>query len=58
MISCIELRAEDSPEVKKYTHTRSIEKLVIKLGPEITELKEKFYKVGFVWFLSPVDLVE
>jgi ERCC4-related helicase len=45
MISNIELRSEDCLDIQRYTHKRIEEKFVVKLGPELTQLKDKFLKV-------------
>jgi Fanconi anemia group M protein len=45
MISNIELRSEDCLDIQRYTHKRIEEKFVVKLGPELTQLKDKFLKI-------------
>ena len=45
MVSHIELRGEDSPDIKPYTHERSVEKVVVPLGAELTAVKEKYLRV-------------
>lgn len=35
-ISHIELRQEDSPDIVPYTHKRTIEKIVIKIGEDVS----------------------
>ncbi|CAG0894669.1 unnamed protein product [Cyprideis torosa] len=45
LISHIELRGEDSIDVARYTHKRSVEKIVVKLEGEIGEIVEKFYRI-------------
>ena len=44
-ISHMELRSEDSPDIQEYTFQRSIEKVVVELGAELTSLKERYQKV-------------
>ncbi|TRY61353.1 hypothetical protein TCAL_01790 [Tigriopus californicus] len=45
MISHIELRSEDSPDIVPYTFQRSIEKVVVPLGQELTCVKNKFLTI-------------
>ncbi|XP_049526391.1 uncharacterized protein LOC119457781 [Dermacentor silvarum] len=45
MISHVELRTEDSLDIQEFTQKRTIEKVVVPLGEEITELKNKFLGV-------------
>ena len=44
-ISKIELRNEESPDIVKYTHARTIEKVVVGLGEELKSVKEKYLAV-------------
>lgn len=44
-ISKIELRNEDSPDIVPYSHNRSIEKTVVPLGPEITQVRDTFLNI-------------
>jgi Fanconi anemia group M protein len=45
MISHIELRSEDSPDIVPYTFERTVEKVVVGLGAELKALKEKYLAV-------------
>ena len=45
MISHIEMRKEDSPDILPYTHNRIVDKIVVKLCPEILEVRQKLYSV-------------
>ena len=45
LISCIELRTEESIDVFPYTHLRRVEKYVIKLDGVIGEINVKFINV-------------
>ena len=45
-ISHIELRTDESPDIKPYVHTRNIEKIVVALGEEITKIRDQFYNVS------------
>lgn len=45
MISHIELRSEESIDVRTYVHQRKIEKVVVSLDGEIKEIREGFLKV-------------
>ena len=44
-ISHIELRSEDSPDIKPYTHERTVDKMVVPLGEELTSIKVKYIQV-------------
>lgn len=41
-ISKLEVRDEDSPDIKPYTHSRNIDKVVVPLGPEVTQVRDTF----------------
>lgn len=45
LISRIELRNEESPDIVKYTHQRKIEKVVVGLSEELKSIKEKYLAV-------------
>ena len=45
LVSNIELRTEDSADIKPYTHQRQVEKIVVKLGDELEFFKKKFLRV-------------
>ena len=45
LISHIELRSEDSPDIQPYTHDRKVEKYVIPLGEDIARVKNAYLKV-------------
>ena len=45
LISCIELRTEESIDVVPYTHHRKIEKYVVKLDGTLGEVNVKFLNV-------------
>ena len=45
MISHIELRTEQSPDIQPYTHERKVEKVVVPLGEELSAVKEKYLQV-------------
>ena len=44
-ISKIELRNEDSPDIVPYVHDRIIDKTVVPLGPEITQVRDTFLNI-------------
>ena len=48
LVSHIELRSEDSTDIKPYTHERQVEKIVVKLGDELEFFKTKYLRVGSV----------
>ena len=41
----MELRSEESPDIKAYTHSRLVEKVVVSLGEDISKVKNSFLKV-------------
>lgn len=45
MISHIEMRTEDSPDIVPYTFQRNIEKIVVPLGRELLDIKSKFLQI-------------
>ena len=45
LIAHIELRTEESSDIKKYSHERKVEKMVVSLGQELTEVKDLYLKV-------------
>lgn len=45
LISRIELRTEDSIDIKPYSHDRKVDKIIIPLGEEITLIKNKYIQV-------------
>ncbi|CAH1790773.1 unnamed protein product [Owenia fusiformis] len=49
LISCIELRTEDSLDIQPYTHERKVEKVVIRLDDELKAVKEQYMKVLTVY---------
>ncbi|XP_064600468.1 Fanconi anemia group M protein-like [Liolophura sinensis] len=45
LISQIELRTEESIDIKPYVHDRNVVKIVVPLGKELTAIKEKYIRV-------------
>ncbi|CAK8692249.1 unnamed protein product [Clavelina lepadiformis] len=45
LISHIELRSEEAVDIQQYTHSRNIEKFVVKLTDKILKMKEKYLSV-------------
>ncbi|XP_014676575.1 PREDICTED: Fanconi anemia group M protein homolog [Priapulus caudatus] len=45
LVSHVELRSDDSPDITPYTHERLVEKHVVSLGPELTALRDKYLQV-------------
>ena len=45
MISHIELRSEDSLDIVPYTHERTIEKVVVPIGIELAEIRNKYLSI-------------
>ena len=45
MISHIELRSEESIDVRQYVHQRKVDKVVVSLDGEIKEIRNAFLKV-------------
>ncbi|KAK7024487.1 hypothetical protein SK128_010799 [Halocaridina rubra] len=48
LISNVDMRHEDSPDIVAYAHHRRIEKVVVPLGVELTNLKIKFIDVSII----------
>ncbi|GIX77740.1 fanconi anemia group M protein homolog [Caerostris extrusa] len=48
LISHVELRTEDSDDVRPYTHVKNIEKIVVPLGEKLLAIKSKFLDVSHV----------
>lgn len=44
-ISKIEVRNEDSPDIVPYVHNRSMEKVIVPLGPDITQVRDRFLTI-------------
>ncbi|KAK7103442.1 hypothetical protein V1264_018337 [Littorina saxatilis] len=44
-ISHIELRSEESPDIKPYTHERVVDKIVVPLGDELVRIKNQYIQV-------------
>ncbi len=47
LIAHVELRDEESPDIRPYQHERKVEKIVVKLGPELTSIRDKYFKVFY-----------
>ncbi|KAK2539057.1 Fancm [Columba guinea] len=45
LIAQIELCTEDSPEIQPYSHERLVEKVVVPLGEELTEIQNAYIRV-------------
>ncbi|XP_013379529.1 Fanconi anemia group M protein [Lingula anatina] len=45
LVSHIELRTEDSADIKAYAHDRKVEKIVVKLGAELDAVKTKYMQI-------------
>jgi len=54
MISHIELRSEDSIDVRQYVHQRKVEKVVVALDGEIKEIRSAFLKVHNIMSTSKI----
>lgn len=50
LISHIELRSEDSPDVQTHVHQRSVEKIVVPLGESLTQYQSRYLQVRFMHF--------
>ena len=47
LINNIELRHEESIDIRPYQHDRKVEKVVVKLGEQLNAVKNKYLKVRF-----------
>eukprot|EP00057_Strongylocentrotus_purpuratus_P017531 XP_011672005.1 PREDICTED: LOW QUALITY PROTEIN: Fanconi anemia group M protein [Strongylocentrotus purpuratus] len=45
LISHIEIRSEDSIDIKQYVHERKVEKIVVPLGDELKQVKEQYLQI-------------
>ncbi|XP_036448740.1 Fanconi anemia group M protein [Colossoma macropomum] len=45
LISHIELRSEESPDIQAYSHQRTLEKIVVPLGESLTEYQTRYLQV-------------
>lgn len=50
LISHIELRSEESPDIQAYSHHRSLEKIVVPLGESLTGYQTQYLQVGHAAF--------
>lgn len=48
LISHIELRSDESPDIRAYSHQRSVEKVVVPLGEILTAHQARYLKVGTI----------
>lgn len=46
LISHIELRSEESPDIQAHSHQRSLEKVVVPLGESLTAYQTRYVQVG------------
>lgn len=46
LISHIELRSEESPDIQAHSHQRSVEKVVVPLGETISAHQTRYLQVG------------
>lgn len=44
MISHLELRNEEDPDIKPYLHEKKVETVVVELGEQIIRIKEEFLR--------------
>ena len=45
LIAHVELRAEESIDIQPYTHERTVNKIVVPLGEELTRIRDKYLEV-------------
>ncbi|XP_054758508.2 Fanconi anemia group M protein-like [Lytechinus pictus] len=45
LISHIEIRSEDSIDIRQYVHERKVEKIVVPIGDELKQVKEQYLKI-------------
>ena len=50
LVSHIELRTEESIDIRPYTHERKIEKVVVPLGEELEKIKEEYIHVSYLGY--------
>lgn len=52
LISHIELRTEDSIDIKQYSFDRQVDKIVVPFSKELTEVRNRYIKVGMFYYLN------
>ncbi len=57
LIAHVELRDEESPDIRPYQHERKVEKIVVKLGQEITSVRDKYLKVFNLLHLGHYEII-
>ncbi|XP_078673699.1 Fanconi anemia group M protein-like isoform X2 [Branchiostoma floridae x Branchiostoma belcheri] len=45
LITHVELRSDDSADIQPYTHERKVEKIVVKLGDQLTQLQNRYLAI-------------
>lgn len=53
LVSHVELRTEDMPDLAPYTHERKVEKIVVPLGEELSKVKEQYLQVYVLCMPQP-----
>ena len=48
LIAHIELRTEESMDIKQYSHERKVDKIVVPLGDELGAVKKKYIQVNIL----------
>lgn len=46
LVAHIELKTEESADIKPYTHERIVDKIVVPLGQELTAVREQYLRVN------------
>lgn len=55
LISHIELRSDESPDIRAYSHQRSVEKVVVPLGEILSAHQARYLQVGTIQ-VAPCNL--
>ena len=55
LISHIELRSDESPDIQAHSHQRSVDKVVVPLGDVLSAYQAHYLQVGIRDFASYLD---
>lgn len=54
-VSHIEIRSEDSVDIKQYAHERKVEKVVVPLGEELKSIRDLYMQVSTEYCIDKCD---
>ena len=56
LIAHVELRTEESPDIRAYAFERKIDKVVVPLGEELTAVRDKYLNVSLYFSVERWNL--